>query len=357
MIEHKFYKFPSIEQFRHQFKALKDFIYFNGLVDDEPTFDYTRTLPTVAVNCTEKIHGTYAGVVYANNQLYAQSRNKVLAIGDDNAGFALFVEQHKTLLINICTVLKQVHDLSDSDVIVLSGEWAGGNIQKNSALSGVDKKFLIFPQFRVVHADESVSTYSTDSLRLSSEHIYVLANFPETTFATTIDFESELSINDFLALMESRIAAIEESSPVGRYFNQPNNIGEGFVCTFTATNHAGQSKQFIFKCKGEKHSKSNVIKSNVIKSQSAKPTEELTALNEFIDSICHSWRFEQGVVETCGTVDSADIKHMGTYLKFVTTDTLKEENDLIIASGFEVKQIMSRVNDRAKKYFLELIKK
>ena len=352
MIEHQFYKFPSIEQFRHQLKALKDFIYFSGLVDDEPTFDYTRTLPTVAVNCTEKIHGTYAGVVYADSQLYAQSRNKVVTIGDDNAGFALFVEQHKTLLINICTILKQVYNLSDSDVIVLSGEWAGGSIQKNSALSGVDKRFLIFPQFRVVHADESISTYSTDSLRLSSEHIYVLANFPGATFSTAIDFESEVSINEFLALMESRIAAIEESSPVGRYFNQPNNIGEGFVCTFYATNSAGQSKQFIFKCKGEAHSNSNVIKS-----QSAKSTEELTSLNEFVDSICHSWRFEQGVVETCGTIDSADMKHMGLYLKFVTTDTLKEENDLIIASGFEVKQIMSRVNDRAKKYFLELIRK
>ena len=346
------YKFNSIEQFRHQHKALREFIYFNGLVDDEPTFDYTRTLPTVTVNCTEKIHGTYAGVVYTDNQLYAQSRNKVLAIGDDNAGFALFVEQHKTLLTNICIVLKSVHDLSDSDVIVLSGEWAGGSIQKNSALSGVDKKFLIFLNFRVVHADESTSTLLIPELNLSSDSIYSLANFPEATFATAIDFESELSINSFLELMESRIAAIEESSPVGRYFNQPNNMGEGFVCTFTATNHAGQSKQFIFKCKGEAHSNSNVIKS-----QSAKPTEELTALNEFVDSICHSWRFEQGVVETCGTVDSANIKHMGTYLKFVTTDTLKEENDLIIASGFEVKQIMSRVNDRAKKYFLELIKK
>ena len=352
MIEHTFYKFPSIEQFRHQFKALKDFIYFNGLVDDEATFDYTRTLPTVAVNCTEKIHGTYAGVVYADNQLYAQSRNKVVTIGDDNAGFALFVEQHNTLLINICTVLKQIYNLSDSDVIVLSGEWAGGSIQKNSALSGTDKKFLIFPQFRVVHANESVSTYSTDSLRLSSEHIYVLANFPDATFSTAINFESEVSINEFLALMESRIAAIEESSPVGRYFNQPNNIGEGFVCTFYATNSAGESKQFIFKCKGEAHSNSNVIKS-----QPAKSTEELTALNKFVDSICHSWRFEQGVVESCGTVDSADMKHMGSYLKFVTTDTLKEENDLIITSGFEIKQIMSRVNDRAKKYFLELIRK
>lgn len=352
MIEHKLYKFPSIEQFRHQFKALKDFIYFDGLVNDEPTFDYTRTLPTVAVNCTEKIHGIYAGVVYANNQLYAQSRNKVLAIGDDNAGFALFVEQHNTLLINICTILKQVHNLSNSDIIVLSGEWAGGNIQKNSALSGVDKKFLIFPQFRVIHADESVSTLPISELNLSSDSIYSLANFPEATFVTTIDFESELSINSFLELMESRIAAIEESSPVGKYFNQPNNIGEGFVCTFDAINFAGESKQFIFKCKGEAHSNSNVIKS-----QPAKSTEELTALNEFVDSICHSWRFEQGVVETCGTVDSADIKHMGAYLKFVTTDTLKEENDLIIASGFEVKQIMSRVNDRAKKYFLELIKK
>lgn len=352
MIEHKFYKFPSIEQFRHQFKALKDFIYFNGLVDDEPTFDYTRTLPTVAVNCTEKIHGTYAGVVYSDSQLYAQSRNKVVTIGDDNAGFALFVEQHKTLLINICTVLKQVYNLSDSDIIVLSGEWAGGSIQKNSALSGVDKKFLIFPQFRVIHADESTSTLPISELHLSSDSIYSLANFPEATFATTINFESELSINSFLELMESRIAAIEESSPVGRYFNQPNNIGEGFVCTFDAINSTGQSKQFVFKCKGEKHSQSNVIKS-----QPAKSTEELTALNEFVDSICHSWRFEQGVVESCGTVDSADIKHMGAYLKFVTTDTLKEENDLIIASGFEVKQIMSRVNDRAKNYFLALIKK
>lgn len=352
MIEHTFYKFPRIEQFRHQLKALKDFIYFDGLIDDEPTFDYNRTLPTVTINCTEKIHGTYAGVVYANNQLYAQSRNKVLAIGDDNAGFALFVEQHKTLLTNICTVLKQVYNLSDSDVILLSGEWAGGSIQKNSALSGVDKKFLIFPQFRVIHADESVSTLPISELNLSSDSIYSLANFPEATFVTTIDFESELSINDFLALMESRIAAIEESSPVGRWFNQSNNIGEGFVCTFDAINSAGQSKQFIFKCKGEKHSQSNVIKS-----QPAKSTEELTALKEFVDSICHSWRFEQGVVETCGTVDSADIKHMGAYLKFVTTDTLKEENDLIIASGFEVKQIMSKVNDRAKKYFLELIKK
>ena len=352
MNEHTFYKFPSIEQFRHQLKALKDFIYFSGLVDDEPTFDYTRTLPTVTVNCTEKIHGIYAGVVYTNNQLYAQSRNKVITIGDDNAGFALFVEQHKTLLTNICIVLKSVHNLSDSNVIVLSGEWAGGSIQKNSALSGVDKKFLIFPQFRVVHADESTSTLPISELHLLSDSIYSLVNFPEATFATAIDFESEVSINEFLALMESRIAAIEESSPVGRYFNQPNNIGEGFVCTFDAINSAGQSKQFIFKCKGEAHSNSNVIKS-----QPAKSTEELTALNKFVDSICHSWRFEQGVVESCGTVDSADIKHMGAYLKFVTTDTLKEENDLIIASGFEVKQIMSRVNDRAKKYFLELIKK
>ena len=197
MIEHKFYKFPSIEQFRHQFKALKDFIYFNGLVDDEATFDYTRTLPTVTVNCTEKIHGTYAGVVYADNQLYAQSRNKVVTIGDDNAGFALFVEQHKTLLINICILLKSVHTLSDTDIILLSGEWAGGSIQKNSALSGVDKKFLIFPQFRVVHVDKSVSTYSTDSLHLSSEHIYVLANFPDATFSTAINCESEVSINEF----------------------------------------------------------------------------------------------------------------------------------------------------------------
>lgn len=352
MTEPIHYKFNSIEQFRHQHKALREFIQFKEMVNDEPTWDYTRELPTVIVNCTEKIHGNYAGVVCADNQIYAQSRNKVLAIGDDNAGFALFIEQHKSLISNIFTVLKAHHSLVDTDKLILSGEWAGGSIQKNSALSGVDKKLLIFPNFKVIHADESVSTLSTSCLSLISENIYMLASFPDTTFTTTIDFNSEISVNEFLALMEQKIAQIEESSPAGRFFDKPNNMGEGFVCTFKATNARGQTKDFIFKCKGEQHSQSNVIKT-----QSAQSTEELTALNTFVDSICHSWRFEQGVVESCGNVDSADMKHMGTYLKWVTTDTLKEESDLIVNSGFEVKQIISRVNDRAKKYFLALIKK
>ncbi len=44
------YKFNSIEQFRHQHKALREFIHFKEMVNDEPTWDYTRELPTVIVN-------------------------------------------------------------------------------------------------------------------------------------------------------------------------------------------------------------------------------------------------------------------------------------------------------------------
>lgn len=351
-MEQLHYKFNSIEQFRHINKSVREFIHFNGMVNDEPTWDYTRELPTVTINCVEKIHGTYAGIVYSDGEIYAQSRNKVITLGDDNAGFALFVEQHKQIISNIFIVLKQHYNLANADVILLSGEWAGGSIQKNSALSGVDKKFLIFSQFNVIHADQSVSTYSTTFLKLESTDIYLLECITGTQFTAQVDFNSEISINEFLKLMEDSIAAIEESSPTGKFFGQSNNIGEGYVCSFSVTNSTEQTKHFIFKCKGEKHSNSNVTKS-----QSAKSTDELIALNTFVDSISHSWRFEQGVVETCGSVDSAELTNMGNYLKWVTTDTLKEENDLIINSGFEVKQIMSRVNDRAKKYFLELIKK
>lgn len=349
-MEHTHYKFNSIEQFRHQHKALKDFIYYVDTINDEVIFDYTRQLPVVTIECIEKIHGTYAGIVYANGEIYAQSRNNVIVIGADNAGFALFVEQQKQEFTDIFDFIKQTHELKEDDVIILSGEWAGGSIQKNSALSGVDKKLLLFSNFKVNHSDGGVTTYSTNSILTDNINIFNIQHLPETTFTVTVDFNDELSINAFLASMEQSIEKLEESSPTGRALGKPNNIGEGYVCTFTANNPRGQTKQFTFKCKGEKHSKSNISKT-----PSAKSQEDLTALNVFVDSICHSWRFEQGVVETCGNVDSVDIKHMGAYLKFVTMDTLKEEQDLIVNSGFEVKQIMQRVNDRAKKYFLALV--
>ena len=80
---------------------------------------------------TEKMDGTNACVVVENSEVVAvQSRNRFIKIGDDNMGFAVWVEQNKDELVK----------LGDGYHF---GEWVGEGIQKNPHnLTG--KHFYLF---------------------------------------------------------------------------------------------------------------------------------------------------------------------------------------------------------------------
>lgn len=102
-----------------------------------------------------------------------------------------------------------------------------------------------------------------------------------------------------------------------------------------------------YKCKGEKHSNSKV------KTTAPVDLEKLGKVDKCVEEITHNWRFEQGLVTIFGSDYEKNINRnkMGDYLKWVASDTLKEESDIIVKYGFEPKDVMSKVQDKAKKYF------
>src|SRR4051812_6401410 len=80
-------KFPSIEQFRHVVRHVRDQAAFDG-----------AELPTIAFTGTVKLHGTNAGIFHSGDQIGYMSRNRVLTVGDDNLGFAAHMSEHEEVL-------------------------------------------------------------------------------------------------------------------------------------------------------------------------------------------------------------------------------------------------------------------
>jgi len=87
------------------------------------------------ITITEKIDGTNACVIVENGEIIGvQSRNRMIKVGDDNMGFASFVDTNKKDIVN----------LGDG---YHYGEWAGPDIQKNPHKLEV-KTFFLFNVFR-----------------------------------------------------------------------------------------------------------------------------------------------------------------------------------------------------------------
>ena len=329
------------------------------LILKQPLAVYLKPKPIVTFTASEKIHGTNAGVCYSNpDGIWSQSRENIITPEKDNMGFAFFVEQNKDVFINIIKELAQEHNINlDTHIISLYGEWAGGAIQKNSALTGCDKVFVIFEHFKVspVVPDEEEKSiwYKTFSYsdfgvpcpditwaESPDNKIFNIMNFNTWTFE--IDFNApEKSQNELVKLVEE---VIEPASPLGKNFGQESNIGEGIVCSYLTPDNT----LIQFKVKGEAHSaKSKVTTLKTV------DLEKLNAIDKCVEEICHSWRFEQGLVAVFGSdyEKSLDRKNISQYIKWVTSDTIKEELDIVAKYGFEPKDVMGKVSQKAKEYF------
>ena len=88
---------------------------------------------------TVKIHGTNAAVALncSTGEMYTQSRNRLISIEDDNAGFAQYVYTNRDFYRDALEEAKK--RVPDAVTILIYGEWAGGNIQKGVAITGVEK--------------------------------------------------------------------------------------------------------------------------------------------------------------------------------------------------------------------------
>ena len=136
--------------------------------------------------------------------------------------------------------------------------------------------------------------------------------------------------------------AVEQECPVGKYFGV-SGCGEGVVWTCH-----DNGKNYRFKVKGEKHSVSKVTKLAEV------DAETIESINKFLDYAVTDNRMEQGIKEVNATLD---MRKTPDVIKWVITDVIKEESDVIAKSGLDTKELNKRMASRIREIFLLKCKK
>lgn len=345
----EFIGFGSIGQFRNIVKDITHVTRFSGQdKEGNNIYDSVIKLPTITIHGTEKIHGTNANVLYSNSTgLYVQSKNNIITIEKDNMGCAYFVEQRKDSFIDIILEQSLYYGIDlDKNIIILDFEFAGGSIQKISAVTGGSKSAFIFKYFRVMNIEtKEVDRYVVQNFKyLEYNNIYNLQDFK--TYTLEVDFERpDLANNEFVKLIEE----IENESPVGKQLGFSNNVGEGIVWEFEY-----EGKLYTFKTKGEKHSNSKV--------KTLKKVDNELEQNkiDFANYACNSNRLVQGWNEVFGTNNEINLpstKFIGDFLRWVQKDIIKEELDIMLESNLEHKQVSGLINTVARRWFFEQLDK
>lgn len=295
-------------------------------------------LPIVKCFGTEKIHGTNGAVCYNNiDDFWVQARNRIIDIGDDNYGCASAAIANRDAWLSIITTLAIKHDIClTTNTLTVYYEWAGSNIQgDNSAVSGLEKSAFIFEVARVTNDEGRDEWITTDGLCHPDANIYNLLNYQT--------YEVDLNLNDYDACMsmldQITYEQVEAKSPVGVQFGL-DNIGEGVYYTCVVN---GQLMRF--KHKGDLHGG----KPKVPKVHVSVDDERVAFLLSVADEVTPTWRLTQAIQETNATT----MKDIGSVIKFVQTDILKEEGLTLDKHGIKLKDIVKYVVDITKKYYID----
>lgn len=351
------YKYPSIEQFRNAIYQVRSRSQYVGRdVNDDPIYDETLPLPTLEYQGTVKLHGTNAAIVIdcsGDTPVYSyQSRSRVITPQDDNEGFAKFATYiyeegycvsselyNQTLSIGLVPsyyseanglyVLE--HHLYKDSIFKIYGEWCGQGIQSGTAISGLNKMFVIFS----IQVDETWLG-EDDIKRFSMPHLNVYTIFDFPTFDISIDFNRPETASNILADLTNKV---EEQCPVGNQFGVIG-IGEGIV--WKCVTPGWEDSRFWFKVKGEKHQSSKV------KTLAPVDVEKIGNIRELVSTFITESRLNQGMEGL-----TFDRKNLGNFIKWVNADVEKEESDTITANNFTMKDISSEVTKQAKVWFFE----
>jgi len=315
----KFVAFPSIEQFRQVVREVKLNTDYKGKDEDgKAVYRQEGLYPTISFMGTVKIHGTNAAVCFDGNELWCQSRSNIIDPVKDNAGFANYVHSKRVMYSSLLLKSYKALSLESGDILAVYGEWAGGNIQKGVAVSGLEKFFAVFgvriisgDEYRWVHPNVWHQMICADGVQdgHGAQGLYSIYDFPHHTM--TIDFNCPEEAQNKLGELTLQI---EEECPVGKYFGS-NGVGEG--CVWTAYRENGD--QYCFKVKGELHSNSKV------KVLAAVDTEKVANVKAMAEMVCTENRMTQGRdwIVTQEGLDAGLPVNLGAFLKWLNGDIFK----------------------------------
>ncbi|MGP1493719.1 MAG: RNA ligase family protein [Streptobacillus sp.] len=340
----KFYPFPSIEQFRQVVSSVKRSDSFNNRDTDNTTLTFQGTV---------KLHGTNAGIILdREGNYYAQSRNNVLSIEKDNAGFAAFALQPQVKLW-IQPLLQSVLNRSDEYVsVALYGEWAGQGIQKGVAVSEVEKFFAPFALCFYTKSEKEGVDYERNFLPDNLLDLYkneALRIFPVTMDLLGIEHIeinfSELSLANISNELAQKTLSVEECDPFAKYYFGVEGVGEGVVWKLVDTKGIEQYGNLIFKVKGEKHSISKV------KTIAPVNVERIEKITEFVEYACTENRLNQGLDYLKEQGKELDQTSTGDFIKWVMNDILKEESDVLLENGLTWKNVQGMLAKKAQTFY------
>ena len=318
-------KYPKIPQFRDVAYEVKRQASYQGLDEQgEPIYAGKPLLPEISFTGTVKLHGTNAGVQFTEaGDIIYQSRNRIISVGDDNAGFAAWMTDRVGHLER--QVLAYNEAIKSATVY---GEFIGQGIQAGVAVSELDKTFVVFG----IRSDDQWLDLRGLTLD-SSLNLYCIRDFPEYTIS--VDFERpEIAINQIHELTQ----AVEAECPVGKALGI-SGIGEGIVWV-------NDEHNLLFKSKGDKHSNSKV------KTHKPVDLEAITAVRTLAEGLMTERRLAQGFEYLEEMSLEPIMRNLGAYLKYTVSDCVAEEKLAIEASGIESKVVGKALMEIAKRHYI-----
>ncbi|WP_225784536.1 RNA ligase family protein [Xenophilus sp. Marseille-Q4582] len=331
-------KFPSIGQFRNVVQNVKHKASYVGKDEaGNPVFQDPGAYPKLKFTGLVKLHGTNAAVVYGPYaELSFQSRERVLSYEQDNAGFCTHMSSRREEVMELVDRVWDAiapHVETEGHSLAIYGEWCGGNIQRNVALTQLPKMFVVF----AAKIGEQWLDISAVNLRGIDPSIHSIYEFP--TYSLWIDFNQPEVAQ---AALTSITQDVEAECPVGRALGV-SGIGEGVVW-FRSDD---LDPEYWFKVKGEKHSASKV------KTLASPDLEALANINEFIEATVTEARLEQGLQNLLNEqLKPFDMTSIGDFIRWVHADVVKEESDTLIANGIEHKKIGGPIARKAKAWYV-----
>lgn len=350
MAEH--ISFPSINQFKDVIKHIHSGCHYHQI-----------PVPTVTFRGTVKLHGTNAGICRpvngGVNDIYYQSRERVITPEQDNAGFAMWAYGNREVFNDLFDAIAATHSDKD-DIIQIFGEWAGGNIQKGVGLNQLEKSFFVFG-VRVSKDSSSndwffhrnTTRYIDTIIDARIPNMYDINKFPH--------WEIDIDMTDAKAVQNKLIEltmAVEEDCPVVRTLRGDQtvtpNIGEGIVWEAMRPRGLDVDPRLVnilsglrFKVKGEKHSASKV------KTIAPVDTEKLNSIKEFVEYAVTENRLNQGLDKLREKGLPQDSTSTGEFIKWIMGDVLKEELDVVAKSGLTTKEITGPIANKARDFFMK----
>lgn len=341
----KVIKYPSTGQFRNVVKSVLERNSFAGLDEDgKAIYDPSVKKPVLTAKGTVKLHGTNAGVSYSNTHgMWAQSKEQIITIESDNAGFAFFAHANEDFFVKSLKEFAEANGIDlDTNSITVYGEWAGEGVQKGTGINNQPKSLFVFGVKVSKPGDEDFKSYwinASEFPRNPEKNIYNIYDFK--TYEVEIDFSRpDLAQNKMIEIMQE----VEKECPVAKELGH-EGIGEGNVWTVEF-----KGEVYRFKIKGEKHAGKSKVKT-------LKPvdSEKLNKIHDIVNKVTPTWRLDQMVTESCDLNNGGHIDRskLGDYLRMVIKDVMKEEMEIISEAGLEPKDINKYISQVAKDYFFD----